>query len=87
MYQVKYTKQFEKKLKKLDVSIQRLVLKWIKKHLVDCEDPKRFGKGLTANLKGYWRYRIGDYRLLAEIDENELIIIAIDIKHRSIVYK
>lgn len=87
MYQVKYTNQFEKKFEKLDASIRRLVLKWIKKHLVDCEDPKIFGKRLTANLKGYWRYRIGDYRLLVEINENELIIIAIDIEHRGIVYK
>ena len=42
---------------------------------------------LSSNLKGYWRYRIGDYRLLAEIRDRELIIIAIAISHRSRVYR
>ena len=87
MYKVKYTDKFEKKLRKLDISIQKLILRWIKKHLVDCDEPKSFGKGLTQNLKGYWRYRIGDYRLLVEIKDKKLNIIAIDIDHRSRVYK
>ena len=87
MYQVKYTNKFEKKLKKFDITIQKLILRWIKKHLVCCVEPKSFGKGLIGNLKGYWRYRIGDYRLIVEIKEKELVIIAIDIDHRCRVYK
>ena len=87
MYRVVYEKEFKKKFEKLDNSTKTIILKWIKKHLVGCNDPKSFGKGLSANLKGYWRYRIGNYRLLVEIKEEELIIIAVDIAHRNIVYK
>ena len=72
--------------RKLDRSVQVIVVKWIRKHLENCEDPKAFGKGVTANMKGYWRYRIGDYRLLVEIREEELVVVAISIAHRSEVY-
>lgn len=85
-YTLVTTENFEKQLKKLDRSVQVIVVKWIRKHLENCEDPKAFGKGLTANMKGYWRYRIGDYRLLVEIREEELIVVAISIAHRSEVY-
>ncbi|WP_431031532.1 type II toxin-antitoxin system RelE family toxin [Plantibacter sp. RU18] len=44
--------------------------------ILSLEDPRQRGKGLTANRSGYWRYRVGDYRLLAEIRDNELVIIA-----------
>lgn len=85
-YTLVTTENFEKQLKKLDRSVQVIVVKWIRKHLENCEDPKAFGKVLTANMKGYWRYRIGDYRLLVEIREEELIVVAISIAHRSEVY-
>ena len=87
MYRVKTTASFDKSFKKLDKSVQLIIAKWIKNHLIDCDNPRAFGKGLTANLSGYWRYRIGDYRLLAEILDDEMIIIAIDINHRSKVYR
>ena len=86
MYTVKTTDNFDRQLKKMDRSVQIMIVKWIRKHLLDCEDPRVTGKALTANLKGYWRYRIGDYRLIAEIREDELLIIAVDIGHRRAVY-
>jgi len=85
-YTLVITEDFEKQFKKLDRSVQTVVVKWIRKHLEDCEDPRAYGKGLVANLKGYWRYRIGDYRLLVEIKDDELIVVAISIAHRSDVY-
>ena len=85
-YALVLTEEFEKQFRKLDRSVQTIVAKWIRKHLEDCEDPRASGKALSANLKGYWRYRIGDYRLLVEIRDEELIIVAISIAHRSDVY-
>ncbi|MBQ6017225.1 MAG: type II toxin-antitoxin system RelE/ParE family toxin [Clostridiales bacterium] len=85
-YALVLTEDFEKQFRKLDRSVQTIVVKWIRKHLENCEDPRAAGKALSANLKGYWRYRIGDYRLLVEIRDEELIIVAISIAHRSDVY-
>lgn len=81
-YTLLLTEDFEKQFQKLDRSVQDIIVKWIKKHLNDCEDPRAFGKGLSANLKGYWQYRIGDYRLLVDIRDDELIIVAISVAHR-----
>lgn len=87
MYHVKYTDKVIKILKKTDKSALILVKTWIEKNLEGCDDPRVHGKPLVANRKGQWRYRIGDYRLLAEIDDNELIILAIDFANRSKIYK
>lgn len=51
------------------------------------ENPRQYGKGLTANLSGQWRYRIGDYRLIAEIQDNKVVILILTIGHRLEIYK
>lgn len=87
MYHVKYTDKVIKTLKKIDRSVLILVKTWIEKNLEGCVDSRVHGKHLVANRKGQWRYRIGDYRLLAEIDDNEIIILAIDFANRIKIYK
>ena len=87
MYTVISADSFEKDFKKLDYSVQKLIKRWIDRHLINCEDPRAYGKALSANLIGYWRYRIGDYRIIAEIRDSELIVIAVRVSHRSFVYK
>ena len=57
------------------------------KYLVECENPRAYGKGLTANRSGQWRYRIGDYRLICSIEDERLIILALSVGHRSDIYK
>lgn len=87
MYTFSTDENFEREFKKLDKTVQVMITQWIKKHLMDCDNPRAFGKALVGNLKGYWRYRIGNYRLLAIIKDDELIIVAVEIEHRKSVYK
>ena len=87
IYKVKYEPRFKKSLKSLDIAVQKRILLWIEKNLYNTSDPHASGKALVGKLKGYWRYRIGDYRLIVEIRDEELIIIAVDIGHRKEVYK
>ena len=87
MYQIQFSEKVVKELKKLDKQTARVIRNWIAKNLVDTVDPRLHGKPLTGNLQGIWRYRIGDYRLFAEINDNELIIFMIDIGHRREIYK
>ena len=63
-----------------------MILGWVRKNLEGCENPRQHGKGLTANRSGQWRYRIGDYRLIAEIHEDRIVILILHIGHRSEVY-
>ena len=81
-YTLVLTEDFEKQFRKLDRSVQTIIVKWIRKHLENCEDPRSFGKALSANLKGYWRYRIGDYRVICLIEDDRLVVICIAVAHR-----
>lgn len=85
-YRIATTEQFDKAFKKLDRSIQKIIQSWIIKNLVDCEDPRVHGKGLTANRSGQWRYRVGDYRILADIQDDALVLLFIDVGHRRNIY-
>lgn len=86
-YRVDTTARFDRELSKLDKYTQRMIKAWIDKNLVDCTDPRQHGKGLTANRSGEWRYRIGDYRLICEINDNKLVILALSVGHRREIYK
>jgi mRNA interferase RelE/StbE len=85
-YRLESTSRFDREFKKLDKYTQRIIKSWISKHLIGCENPRSLGKGLTANKAGLWRYRIGDYRIICLIEENELKILALQIGHRSAIY-
>ena len=87
MYKVRFTKNALKQLKKLDQSVAALILGWIRKNLEGCEDPRRHGKALVANRSGQWRYRVGDYRIIAEIIDDEIVVMIVNIGHRSDIYK
>ncbi|MBR1731478.1 MAG: type II toxin-antitoxin system RelE/ParE family toxin [Ruminococcus sp.] len=85
-YSVETTARFDRDFKKLDNYTKIMLKSWITKNLIDCEDPRVHGKALTANRKGQWRYRIGDYRLICVINDNKLVITALRIAHRREVY-
>lgn len=82
-YKFVTTENFDKEFKKLDESIQKIIAKYIKDNLINSANSFLKGKSLTANLKGIWRYRIMNYRLLVEIKENKFIIKALAIGHRN----
>lgn len=82
-YEVEFTPRFEKDFRKLDRYTQKMLKAWIEKNLVHCENPRIHGKGLTANRSGQWRYRIGDYRIICQIDDGNLIILALTVGHRK----
>lgn len=85
-YTVLYTERAIKSMKKLDRSVLVMLKAWIEKNLSGTQDPRLHGKGLTSNRSGQWRYRVGDYRILAEIQDRELVILLIDVGHRSRIY-
>lgn len=85
-YEVRFTERADRELMKLDIPQRSQIMAWIKKNLVDCEDPRRTGHALTGDLGGLWRYRVGKYRIVAEISDRELIIVVFEIGHRKNVY-
>ncbi|MEL1133803.1 type II toxin-antitoxin system RelE/ParE family toxin [Desulfitobacterium sp. THU1] len=86
MYHVILTDGAKKEIKKLDRPIALLILAWIRKNLEGCDNPRLHGKALKGNLDSRWSYRVGDYRLLAEIQDSEVIILIVSVGHRREVY-
>ncbi len=86
-YRVELTDRVIKQLKKLDKHTSALIIGWIEKNLDGCENPRMHGKGLTANRTGQWRYRIGNYRLICEIKDEEVLILVLEVGHRREIYK
>lgn len=86
-YKVEFADVALKKLKKLDKYQASLLMGYIKKNLLNCDDPRAIGKALVANHRGKWRYRVGDYRILALIEDERVLITVIDIGHRRDIYK
>lgn len=87
IYHVEFTKYALKELKKLDKGTAALIVGWIRKNLEGCENPRIHGKGLTADKSGQWRYRVGDYRIIAQIQDEKVTILLVNIGHRREIYK
>ncbi|WP_338952159.1 type II toxin-antitoxin system RelE/ParE family toxin [Fusobacterium nucleatum] len=85
-YDVEYSKTAVNTIKKMDSSTSKLIKTWIEKNLINTENPRIKGKALTGDLKGLWRYRVEDYRILAEIQDDKIVILILDIGHRSKIY-
>ncbi|MEE0988246.1 MAG: type II toxin-antitoxin system RelE/ParE family toxin [Kandleria vitulina] len=86
-YRIETTERFDREFRKLDRYTQRMVKAWIDRNISETDNPRQHGKGLSANRRGQWRYRIGDYRLLCEIQDDRLVILALTIGHRREIYR
>jgi mRNA interferase RelE/StbE len=87
MVRVEFTENALKSFRKMDRQIATMIFAWISKNLEGCDNPRAHGKGLVADKKGIWRYRIGDYRLLAHIFDDRLLILVVDVGHRRAIDK
>lgn len=85
-WEIEYLPIAKRFLKKLDSTSVIKILSYLRKISL-ADNPDRFGKPLSSNLKGFWRYRVGDYRLICDIKKKKLLIIVVEIGHRSKVYK
>ena len=86
-YTVDYSKAASKALMKMDKSVSRMIYGWVNRNLEGCSNPRLHGKALTGNLAGLWRYRVGNYRLIAEIHDDRLVILMLDVGHRGEIYQ
>lgn len=84
---IRISETARRQLKKLDRSTAQTLLRYMNRLLVEAEHPRKRGKALTANLTGLWRYRVGDYRLICDIQDGELVVLVLQIAHRREVYR
>jgi mRNA interferase RelE/StbE len=86
-WKVSFTKSALKQLSKLDREIARLIVRFLEEKIAGSSDARRYGHALVGDLKGRWRYRIGDYRVLCELRDSELLVIVISVGHRREIYR
>lgn len=85
---IKYTETSQRQLKKLDKTMALRVLDFIDERVAQWEDPRSQGKNLLGpKLGSYWRYRVGDVRVICDIKDEVVTILVVEIAHRSSVYR
>lgn len=83
---VEFDEAAAKELRKLDRQMQREILNYFRQRIATDEDPRRFGKPLSRDLVGLWRYRVRDYRMICNIEDDKLIVLVVRVSHRKDVY-
>jgi len=86
-WKIEFDHRALKELKKLDRAVQRTILNYLKERIANSEDPTQFGKALSKELKGLWRYRVGDHRIICQIINEEITVLVLRVAHRRRVYE
>ncbi len=82
---IEFKERVRKELKKMSPDIRNMILSYLN-DIASLENPRSRGRSLTANYSGYWRYRIGDYRIICEIIDAKLVIEVVKVGHRRDIY-
>ena len=85
-YSLKISKKINKTLSKIDKPTKSLLLKWMNNNIHNNDNPRLCGKALKGELSGLWKYKVGKYRIIVEIQDNELVVLAIDVGIRGSIY-
>jgi len=87
-WRIELSAHAERNLDELDSQPRKRILKFAFERLARLDDPRSIGQALLGQRFGeLWRYRVGDYRLICQIRNEELVIIVVKIGHRSEVYR
>jgi mRNA interferase RelE/StbE len=85
-WKIEFAKSAKKELKAIDRKAQRDIRNYLRTRIATDEDPRRFGDPLSRNLSGLWKYRIGIYRVICDIQDNVMIVLVLRIGHRRLIY-
>lgn len=78
----------DRELSKLDTQHARRILKFLHERVASLEDPRSVGEALDGSRLGeFWKYRVGDYRLICKIEDNRLIVLVLRVGHRKEIYR
>ncbi len=87
IWKVEWDDRARKELRKLDRQIQKKILEYMRKHICGGLNSRRFGKNLSYDKEGLWRYRIGDYRIICNINDETITVLVLVVGHRKEIYK
>ena len=85
-WRIEFDPEAARDLRKLGTVGERVIIRYLRQRIATSEDPRRFGKPLTGDLKGLWRYRVGSYRIVAAIEDDRFVVLVVTVGHRREVY-
>jgi mRNA interferase RelE/StbE len=86
VWRVEFDADAARDLRRLGAVAARAILRYLRQRIATAEDPRRFGRPLTGDLKGLWRYRVGDYRIVAAIEDDRFVVLVVAVGYRREVY-
>ncbi len=86
MWKIEWDSKALKEAKKLDRDARKKIVEYLEKRVLASQNPYQFGKPLKGNKAGIWRYRVGNYRILCQIEDKALIVLVIAVGHRKDIY-
>ena len=87
VWRVEFHRAAVSDLRKLGPDGERRVLRYLRERIASSNDPRRFGHALTGDRKGLWRYRVGDYRIVASIKDDRFVVLVVTVGDRRQVYR
>ncbi len=87
VWRVEFDRAAARDLRKLGTEAERRVLGFLRTRIAGSADPRRLGQPLTGDRQGFWRYRVGDYRIVAAIEDERLVVLVVAVGHRREVYR
>ena len=86
MWTIEWERKALKDAKKLDKSARQRIVNYLEERVLVAQNPYQSGKPLKGNKSGLWRYRVGDYRILCQIEDKRLVVLVIAVGHRKDIY-
>jgi mRNA interferase RelE/StbE len=87
IWKLEWSDVVKKALRKLPVSTGTQIVDYLEERIITVENPRIYGKALTGKLKGLWRYRVNDYRIICHIKDETVTVLVVDIGHRKDIYR
>jgi mRNA interferase RelE/StbE len=87
VWTIEITRSAERQIKKLDRVAQALITRFLRDRLKSADNPRQWGKPLHGEKGGLWRYRVGDYRLICDIQDEKITVLLLEVGHRKDIYR
>jgi mRNA interferase RelE/StbE len=87
VWRVEFHRAAVREVRKLGAEGESRVLRYLRERIAGSKDPRRFGHALSGDRKGLWRYRVGDYRIVAVIEDDRFVVLVVAVGHRREVYR
>ena len=86
-WQIEFTPEAEKQLARIDRQSAQRIVKFLRERIATAEDPRSHGKALKGVLREFWRYRVGDYRIMCRLEDDRLLVLVVRVSHRRESYR